>query len=99
MTLWRAIHESERYLLGHLNVHADIDRCLELLDDHDLSSERRSAISTALIDEINRLSLRLEQRVHRKQGGGVSGAVETIAKLAQLLSKRRACSGADRSDD
>jgi hypothetical protein len=61
MTLWRAIHESERYLLGHLSVHANIDRCLELLDDHDLSSERRSAISTALVDEINRLSHRLEQ--------------------------------------
>ena len=47
--------------MGQLDVGANIDRCLELLDDHDLSAERRSAITKALIDEENKLGHGLEQ--------------------------------------
>lgn len=47
--------------MDHFAARANIDRCLEQLDDHDLPAERRSAISKALIDEENRLSQALEQ--------------------------------------
>lgn len=46
--------------MNHFIGRANIDRCLELLDDRDLSAERRSAISKALIDEENKLSRGLE---------------------------------------